>query len=44
VGVSIGVVHVPPNWATLDECLAAADAACYKAKHGGRNAISVHGQ
>jgi diguanylate cyclase (GGDEF)-like protein/PAS domain S-box-containing protein len=44
VGASIGVVHVPPQWATLDECLAAADAACYKAKGQGRNAIVVHGQ
>jgi diguanylate cyclase (GGDEF)-like protein/PAS domain S-box-containing protein len=44
VGASIGVVHVPPQWETLDECLAAADAACYKAKHNGRNEIVVHGQ
>jgi diguanylate cyclase (GGDEF)-like protein/PAS domain S-box-containing protein len=44
VGASIGVVHVPPQWATLDECMAAADAACYKAKHNGRNEIVVHGQ
>lgn len=44
VGASIGVVHVPPHWATLDECLAAADAACYKAKHMGRNEIVVHEQ
>jgi len=42
VGASIGVVHVPPHWASLDECLAAADAACYKAKQNGRNAIVVH--
>lgn len=42
IGASIGVVHVPPNWATLDECLAAADAACYKAKDKGRNEIVVH--
>jgi diguanylate cyclase (GGDEF)-like protein/PAS domain S-box-containing protein len=42
VGASIGVVHVPPTWASLDECLAAADAACYKAKQNGRNAIVVH--
>jgi diguanylate cyclase (GGDEF)-like protein/PAS domain S-box-containing protein len=42
VGASIGVVHVPPHWASLDECLAAADAACYKAKQSGRNAIVVH--
>lgn len=43
VGASIGVVHVPPLWSTLDECLAAADAACYRAKQSGRNAIVVHG-
>ncbi len=44
IGASIGVVHVPPSWATLDECLAAADAACYKAKDMGRNEIVVHEQ
>jgi len=42
VGASIGVVHVPPTWASLDECLAAADAACYKAKQNGRNTIVIH--
>jgi len=42
VGASIGVVHVPPLWNTLDACLAAADAACYKAKQGGRNDVVVH--
>jgi diguanylate cyclase (GGDEF)-like protein/PAS domain S-box-containing protein len=42
VGASIGVVHVPPHWASLDECLAAADAACYQAKQNGRNEIVVH--
>ena len=44
VGASIGVVHVPPTWATLDECLAAADAACYQAKQSGRGAVIVHGK
>lgn len=44
VGASIGVVHVPPHWASLDECLAAADAACYQAKQNGRNEIVVHQQ
>jgi len=42
IGASIGVVHVPPTWSTLDACLAAADAACYKAKQGGRNDVHVH--
>jgi diguanylate cyclase (GGDEF)-like protein/PAS domain S-box-containing protein len=42
VGASIGVVHVPPHWANLDECLAAADAACYQAKQNGRNVVVVH--
>ena len=44
VGASIGVVHVPPHWTSLDDCLAAADAACYKAKQNGRNMIVVHQQ
>ncbi|MEW5787764.1 MAG: diguanylate cyclase [Pseudomonadota bacterium] len=44
VGASIGVVHLASNWMTLDECLAAADAACYKAKNSGRNGIVVHGK
>ncbi|MEW6676632.1 MAG: diguanylate cyclase [Pseudomonadota bacterium] len=42
VGASIGIVHVPPHWASLDDCLVAADAACYKAKQGGRNQVAVH--
>jgi len=42
VGASVGVVHVPPNWSTLDECLVAADAACYKAKQNGRSGVVVH--
>ena len=44
VGASIGIVHVPPHWSGLDECLAAADAACYQAKQNGRNEIVVHQQ
>ena len=44
VGASIGLVHVPPHWSSLDECLAAADAACYQAKQNGRNDIVVHQQ
>lgn len=42
LGASIGIVHVPPHWSTLDECLAAADAACYKAKQSGRARVMVH--
>jgi diguanylate cyclase (GGDEF)-like protein/PAS domain S-box-containing protein len=44
VGASIGLVHIPPHWNSLDECLAAADAACYQAKQNGRNEIVVHQQ
>ena len=44
VGASIGVVHLPPYWTSLDDCMAAADAACYKAKQNGRNMIVVHQQ
>ena len=44
LGASIGVVHVPPHWSTLDECMAAADAACYEAKKNGRAGIMVHRQ
>jgi len=44
VGASIGVVHVPPHLTSLDDCLAAADAACYQAKQKGRNMIVVHQQ
>lgn len=42
VAASIGVVHVPPAWNSLDDCLAAADAACYQAKQNGRNEVVVH--
>ncbi len=42
VGVSIGVVHVPPSGASLDECLAAAETACNQAKQNGHNEIVVH--
>lgn len=42
LSASVGLVHVPPHWSTLDECLAAADAACYKAKHQGRASVFVH--
>lgn len=42
VGASIGVVHIPPHWTTLDECLAAADAACYKAKQNGLASVMAY--
>jgi GGDEF domain-containing protein len=42
VGASIGVVHVPPQGASLDECLAAAETACNQAKQNGRNVIVIH--
>lgn len=42
IATSIGLVNVPPHWATLDECLSAADSACYQAKNNGRNQIAVH--
>jgi diguanylate cyclase (GGDEF)-like protein/PAS domain S-box-containing protein len=42
VGISIGLVHVPPDWATLDDCLAAADKCCYQAKALGRNQVAVY--
>ncbi len=44
VGANIGVVHVPPHWANLEECLAAADAARQKAKLHGHIEIVLHPQ
>ncbi|MDP2788370.1 MAG: diguanylate cyclase [Pseudomonadota bacterium] len=43
-GASIGVVHIPPHGASLDECMAAADAACHQAKHNGGNEVVIHRQ
>ena len=43
VGASIGVVELDPKLADVAAVLAAADAACYAAKHGGRNGVRVHG-
>lgn len=42
VGASIGIVHVPPHWGSIDDCLGAADAACYQAKQAGRGQVFVH--
>ena len=42
VGASIGIVHIPPHWDSIDDCLAAVDAACYRAKELGRNQFVVH--
>jgi diguanylate cyclase (GGDEF)-like protein len=44
VGASIGLVVVDEHHLTAEDVLAAADAACYAAKHGGRNALVVHGR
>ncbi len=44
IGASIGLVPITPDCESLDVCLAAADAACYKAKNNGRNQVVVHKQ
>jgi len=41
ISVSIGVLLVADKYKSVIEVLAAADAACYAAKHGGRNRIHV---
>ena len=43
VGASVGVVELEPSLPDAAAVLAAADAACYAAKHAGRNAVRVHG-
>ena len=43
VGVSIGVVQIEDSYADVASVLAAADAACYEAKHAGRNAVRSGG-
>jgi diguanylate cyclase (GGDEF)-like protein len=43
VGVSIGVVQVDETYADVAAVLAAADAACYAAKHAGRNRVRSGG-
>ncbi len=42
VGVSMGLVAIDADSPDVDELLAAADAACYVAKEGGRNRIHRH--
>lgn len=42
VGASIGLVHVDGRFADSAAVLKAADAACYAAKHAGRNQVVVH--
>lgn len=41
IGVSIGLVMLDEHTPNATEALAAADAACYKAKHEGRNQVQV---
>ena len=43
VGASIGVVELDAKLNDVAAILAAADAACYAAKHAGRNSVRVHG-
>ena len=43
VGASIGVAELEPALLDVAAVLAAADSACYAAKHGGRNGVRVHG-
>ena len=43
VGVSIGVVQIEESYADVASVIAAADAACYAAKHAGRNVVRSGG-
>jgi diguanylate cyclase (GGDEF)-like protein/PAS domain S-box-containing protein len=43
VGVSIGVVQIEDSFIDVASVIAAADAACYAAKHAGRNAVRSGG-
>ena len=43
VGVSIGVVQIEDSFVDVAGVIAAADAACYDAKHAGRNAVRSGG-
>ena len=42
IGASIGVVPVSPDRRRLSEVMAAADAACYRAKDSGRNCVHLY--
>jgi diguanylate cyclase (GGDEF)-like protein/PAS domain S-box-containing protein len=42
VGASIGVVEIDTRFDTVADVMAAADAACYEAKRGGRNAVRTY--
>ncbi|NJL22458.1 MAG: diguanylate cyclase [Leptolyngbyaceae cyanobacterium SM1_3_5] len=42
IGVSIGVVSLQSTHSSLEQVLSAADAACYTAKHQGRNCVHLH--
>lgn len=43
VGASIGLVRVDAGFETAKDVLAAADSACYAAKHRGRNCVVTYG-
>ncbi len=43
VGASIGMVRVDTGFSSAKDVLAAADTACYAAKHRGRNCVVVYG-
>ena len=43
VGASIGVVEIDATLTDVAAVLSAADAACYAAKHAGRNGVRIHG-
>jgi diguanylate cyclase (GGDEF)-like protein len=42
VSVSIGIASFPEDCATVDDLFCLADKAMYRAKHGGKNTVSVH--